>query len=404
MIRLMHTSDWHLGRKLYDRTRLPEQQSFLDWLIDEINQNEIDLLLLAGDVFDSSVPSAQSTDTFYRFLFRFYEETSATAIIISGNHDSAIRLTAPRQFLKIARIHLVGNVNSENADYLIDYQKGDEKIAIVALPYLPEGEILNHVSFEEEVDSARRYREAIKRIYENAKAPVPKDCPLVVMGHLFLDGASTTESERTIQIGGSMPVRLDDLPSKACYAALGHLHRPQKFERNGLLATYSGSPIPMTFKEAEYDKKLFLIDIAADQSITFREKVIPVFRPLVRVQGTFEEIMNTAARQNWENHFIEVELRIDQPEVGMSDQIRGAFAERGGEVASVQTLLNQQEENELTAAEVTSQSPQDIFSKFYQDRFGESKDAKTKEVFEAYQTTFNELIEIWQKQQMEDTE
>jgi exonuclease SbcD len=403
MIRLLHTSDWHLGRKLYDRSRLPEQQAFLDWLLEEIKQNQVDLVLLAGDVFDSSVPSAQSTDAYYRFLFRLYQETSATAIIIAGNHDSAVRLAAPRQFLKIARIHLVGNLNPDNDDCRIFYEKGAEKIAVVALPYLPEGEILSHVSFEEEIASARRYREAIRKIYENASAGIT--CPLVVMGHLFLDGATSTDSERTIQLGGSLPVTLDDLPPNTRYAALGHLHRPQKFEKNGILAVYSGSPLPMTFKEAEYAKKLFLIDIAADQSVTLHEKIIPVFRPLVRVHGTFEEIMNAAAQQDWEKHFIEIELQIDQPEIGMSDQIRGAFAERGGEVASVQTVLrNQNDEHELTADEVTSQSPQDIFGKFYRDRFGEPGDAKAEQVFEGYQTSFNELIELWRNQEVEGAE
>lgn len=399
MIRLLHTSDWHLGRKLYDRSRLPEQEAFLNWLLDEIKANQVDLLLVAGDVFDSSVPSAQSTDAWYRFLFRFYQETSATAIIIAGNHDSAVRLAAPREFLKIARIHLVGNLSAGD-NFPIFYEKGSEKLAVIALPYLPEGEILNHVSFEEEIASARRYREAIRRIYQNAGAGI--SCPLVVMGHFFLDGATPTDSERTIQIGGSLPVTLDDLPV-AAYAALGHLHRPQKFEKNGRLATYSGSPLPMTFKEAEYEKKLFLIDLAPDHSVTLHEKIIPVFRPLVRVRGTFEEILNTALLHSWENHFIEVELQIDQPEIGMSDQIRGAFAERGGEVAAVQTVLrNQNDASELTADEVTSQAPNEIFSKFYRDRFGEPGDEKAEKILADYLSSFNELLALWRNQQVED--
>lgn len=413
-MRLLHTSDWHLGRKLYDRPRLEEQKLFLDWLLKVIQEQAVEVLLLAGDVFDTSVPSAKAMDLFYDFLFQFYEKTSATAVIISGNHDSATRLAAPREFLKIARIHLIGAMPNSNDDhpvagqqYVIPIQKNNEEIAVVALPYLPEGEILSHVSFEEEIDSARRYREAIRCLYARAVKDLAPEIPQILMGHFFMGGGKITDSERTIQVGGSLPVTPADLPATASYAALGHLHRPQQFKKHHFPVVYSGSPIPLTFQEAEYDKKVFLVDTEPGNPVKVSEIVVPVFRPLVRVSGTFEEIMNTALSGDWAGKLIEVTIELSTPQVGLSDQIRQAFAEQAGEVASVQALEKVVEsENELSAEEVTSQSTEEIFRRFYFERQGEPADPEAETVFADFQTTFHELMALYnlRQTQKEDAE
>lgn len=406
-MRLLHTSDWHLGRRLYDRPRQDEHRQFLAWLLEIIKKEKIDVLLLAGDVFDSTVPAASVVDMYYQFLFQFYQQTGAHAVIISGNHDSALRLAAPRDFLKIARIHLVGHMpdegNRENDGgnpFLISIRKESEKIAVVALPYIPEGEILSHVSFEDEIESSRRYCQAIKKLYEEAVSQIPAGVPAVLMGHFFLAGGQVGESERPIQVGGSQPVGLQDLPESIHYAALGHIHRPQRFQHGNALVTYSGSPIPMTFKEAEYDKKLFILDIKSGKPVALQEIVIPVFRPLVRVKGDFQQILQAAEDGEWEGKFVEVQLELDTPEVGLSDQIRAAFAQRGGEVASVQaTLVNQAEENILTQEELESHSPDAIFERFYVDQFGEPEDDETKNRLEHYLSTFKDLLKLHEQKQ-----
>lgn len=399
-MRLLHTSDWHLGRKLYDRPRIEEHQQFLDWLLQLIEAKQIDVLLLAGDVFDSSIPPARVVDMFYHFLFRLYKETTATAVIIAGNHDSAMRLAAAREFLKIARIHLIGSMPSEAAQYVIPITKNGEEIAVVALPYLPEGEILSHVSFEKQIDSTRRYREAIKMLYQKSLQAIPQEIPKIIMGHFFLAGGQMSDSERTIQVGGSLPLTSEDLPSEVNYIALGHLHRPQRFQQNGCPIIYSGSPIPLTFKEAEHAKKLYMIDVKSNKQIEIDEIVVPIFRPLVRVTGTFSQIIAMAETEQWEGKLIEVIIDIDMPQIGLSDQIREAFSKQGGEVASVKTeLIHPQDELELSAEEVTSQSPVDIFKRFYIERYGQPENEESEKIFVSYQKTFNELMAHWHKKQ-----
>ena len=402
-MRLLHTSDWHLGCKLYDRPRINEHQQFLEWLLELIKEQNIDVLLLAGDVFDSSVPSARGMDMYYHFLFQFYQETTASAVIIAGNHDSAMRLAAPREFLKIARIHLVGSMPSEASQYVIPITKYGDEIVVVALPYLPEGEILTHVSFEKEVESARRYREAIRTLYQESLQAIPHRIPKILMGHYFIAGGQIGDMERTIQVGGSLPLTREDLPAEASYVALGNLHRPQRFQQDGCPIVYSGSPIPLTFKEAEYDKKVFMIDLKSNKRIEVHEIGVPIFRPLVRVKGTFAEIMTVAEVEQWEGKLIEVTIDVDTPRIGISDQIRKAFSDQGGEVASVRTeLIRQQDEIDLSAEDVTSQSPEDIFKHFYFERYSEPIDGESQAIFESYQKTFNDLMTLWHKKQVHE--
>ena len=257
-MRILHTSDWHIGHRLYERSRIEEHRQFLDWLLDIINEEKIDALLVSGDIFDSSLPSAESIDLYYRFLFRLYSETDAYAVIISGNHDSAMRLAAPKKFLEMARIHVLGSLSDNLDECIITLSKQDSTIAVVAVPYLSEGEILSHVSFESQIDRAARYREALKALYmrfvsksammnstpsfrrnsllatkTNFDQTFPKfgeETPKILMGHFFIHGGEIGESERSVMIGGSMPVLASDLPEDIDYFALGHLHRPQQIK------------------------------------------------------------------------------------------------------------------------------------------------------------------------------
>ncbi|MBN1349826.1 exonuclease SbcCD subunit D C-terminal domain-containing protein [candidate division KSB1 bacterium] len=397
-MRFLHTSDWHLGRKLYDRPRISEQKQFLDWLLQTIIEQRIDVLLCAGDVFDSSIPPAQVMDLYYHFLFRLYQETSTTAVIIAGNHDSAVRLAAPREFLKLARMHVIGNIAEDKKQVVVPVKKNGTEVNIIALPYVPEGEILSHVSFESQVDSAKRYREAIKILYREAINDLPHEIPIIIMGHYFLSGSQTSESEQIIQVGGSNPLTLDDLPAEAGYVALGHLHRPQQFAREGTPIIYSGSPIPMTFKEARHEKNIFLFDLVADNSFEVHPITVPVFRALVQVTGTFDQIMHEAESGDWEGKLIEVIIDLDIPRIGISDQIRKAFSEKGGEVATVQTqLLHQQDESRLSAEEVTARSPEEIFRQFYIEQYGDPDDDATRAALSAIEKTFSELMDLRHK-------
>jgi exonuclease SbcD len=392
-MRILHTSDWHIGHRLYERPRIEEHRQFLGWLLDIIKEEKIDALLVSGDIFDSSLPSAESIDFYYQFLFRLYSETDASAVIISGNHDSAIRLSAPRKFLEMVRIHIVGKISDNFDECIITLGKQNSTVAIVAVPYLSEGEILSHISFESQIDRAMRYREALKALYLQCVSKISKEIPKILMGHFFVHGGEISDSERTVQIGGSMPILASDLPENIDYFALGHLHRPQQIKGKEYPIIYSGSPLPMTFKEATYDKKLYILDLQTVNS-ELKSITIPVFKELCRVSGNFNEIMAEARSDSydWKDKYIEIQLKLDSPITGASDAIRNAFAQRGGEVLVVETQSpTRSNDSEISAEEIITKSPEDIFEAFYKSKYG---DDEQQQELEELTATFKELLAL----------
>ena len=156
-MRILHTADWHIGQRLHERQRADEHKKFLDWLLKTIQEYQIELLLVSGDIFDTALPSSESIDLYYQFLNTFSKETQAYAVIVAGNHDSPRHLEAPREFLKMGRIHVVG-LASKAEDCVVVLPPDNPRIAVAAVPYLSES-ALRHLSYETEADRNERYRE-----------------------------------------------------------------------------------------------------------------------------------------------------------------------------------------------------------------------------------------------------
>lgn len=383
-MRILHTSDWHIGHRLYERRRIEEHRQFLDWLLTTIQENAVDVLLVAGDIFDTALPSSEATDLYYQFLFRLYRETDAHAVITSGNHDSPRHLAAPRQFLRMGRIHVVG-LASEPADCVFTLPSENPSVAIAAVPYLSENE-LSHISFETEPERAERYRERLKKFYRQCVECMPPRLPKILMGHLFVHGGQVGDSERNIQIGGATAMRIDDFPDHVTYVALGHLHRPHAISGTSYPVQYAGSPLPLRFNEASYRKKAYLLDVPTSGDAQVEEIEIPVFKEIHTVVGEIEEVRSAAMSSEWNGKYIQVQLKLDRPAVGISDEIREMFHQRGGEVLSVEVELPAQTaQQEIPIEEM--QQPTEIFDRFYQERFNESPDALMME-------TFNELLQL----------
>ncbi|NIA03090.1 MAG: exonuclease subunit SbcD [Nitrospirae bacterium] len=389
-MRILHTSDWHIGKKIYDQNRMDEYKQFLDWLLDIIIEKRIDVLLVSGDVFDSSVPPAEATDLYYRFLFDLHQRTNAHAVIIAGNHDSAIRLAAPRNFLKMADIHVIGGINGSIRDCVVNMDIDGQTSAFAAVPYLNEGDILEHVSFEKEIERAQRYREALKNIYLECMAAMQGADLSILMGHYFVQGSTVSDSERLVQIGGIQSVHSEDLPCDVDYIALGHLHRPQQIPGNSCPIVYPGSPLPLSFKEAEYDKKVFMIYLDGEIS-EMEEIIVPTFRELVRVEGMLDEVKTRANFEDWKNKYIEVRVQLAGPRIGVGDEIRQAFADRGGKVLVVESMLPKNDGETISAAGIKTRSPAEIFQEYYNYRYGESS---SPEDLDDLLVTFNELLEM----------
>ena len=367
-MRILHTSDWHIGHRLYERRRIEEHRQFLDWLLTTLQENAVDVLLVAGDIFDTALPSSEATDLYYQFLFQLYDETHAHAVITAGNHDSPTRLAAPREFLRMGRIHVVG-LASEPAECVLSLPSENPSVAIAAVPYLSESE-LSHISFETEPERAERYRERLKVFYRQCVERMPPGVPKILMGHLFVHGGEESGSERNIQIGGATAMQISDFPDDVAYIALGHLHRPHGISGASYPVQYAGSPLPLRFNEANYSKKVYLLDVPASGDVWVEEIEVPIFKELRTVAGNLDEVGLMAMSPEWDGTYIQVQLKLERPEVGISDRIREMFHQRGGEVLSVEVELPAQTERQEIPIEDMRQ-PTEIFEQFYREKFNE---------------------------------
>ena len=385
-MKIMHTADWHIGQRLHERSRLDEHGQFLDWLLNTIQEHQVELLLISGDIFDTALSSSDSTNLYYRFLYRLSDETEAYTVITAGNHDSPRHLEAPREFLEMGRIYVVGTAE-EPAKCVVTLPRDNPRVAVAAVPFLSESD-LRHLSYETEVDRNERYREWFKAFYADCVAAMPTELPKILMGHLFVQGGKIGNSERNVQIGGATATHASDFPENVSYVALGHLHRPQTIKGTDYPIRYSGSPLPLRFNEAEYRKKVYLLELSDDGTLIRDEEIeIPIFKELCTVEGDEVSVLSQAMTEDWVGKYIQVKLKLDAPRVGISDEIRKQFGDRGGDVLSVELELPEMVQGPTIPVE-DMKRPEEIFEQFHRAKFdGEPPD-------ETLAQTFSKLVQL----------
>lgn len=298
-MKILHTSDWHIGRMLYGRKRYDEFEAFLSWLAGTIHTEKVDVLLVAGDVFDTSTPSNRAQALYYRFLCEVASGSCRHVVVIAGNHDSPTFLDAPKELLRSLNVHVIGAASQQYQDevLLLKNPAGVLEAIICAVPYLRDRDIRSAEPGESIADKERKLFEGIRAHYQKVcelgarkRDASGLDIPMIGMGHLFTAGGQTTDGDgvRDLYVGSLGHVTAHIFPDCIDYLALGHLHVPQKVNALEHMR-YSGSPIPMGFGEANQEKSVCLVE--------FNGKVpaisllnVPVFQKLERVQGDWDTI------------------------------------------------------------------------------------------------------------------
>ena len=297
--RILHTADWHLGKMLNEQSREGEQKRFLDWLLNQVVALEVDAVLVAGDVFDSANPPQSAEALYYDFVAELNRKSSASLVLIAGNHDSANQLEAPKRVLKALRTHVHGAIADDPADRLLLLPSAEApKVAIALVPFLREKDLRVGKSGDKEAEVRTEIVGGISRVYEEtAKAAkaAKMACPIIATGHLTVAGASSSESERDIHIGGLGAVDSSVFPEIFAYVALGHLHRPQSTDKAGRVR-YSGSPIALSFSEVDDKKEIRLLDVTR-KGVVQSAVPIPVFRQLVQLITSLEALDEDLAAQ-----------------------------------------------------------------------------------------------------------
>jgi exonuclease SbcD len=303
MLALLHTSDWHLGRALYGRSRYDEFAAFLDWLAETMRHEHVEVLVVAGDVFDTTTPTHHAQALYYGFLRKVAAGAVCRhVVIVAGNHDSPSFLDAPGELLSALDVHVVGRKRDDPADevLLLENADGTAEAVVCAAPFLRDRDLREVEPGESVADKEAKLLQGLRTHYAQLaeiaeEKRAGRDIPVVAMGHLFTDGGKTMEEDgvRELYVGSLAHVPIELFPSGFDYLALGHLHMPQTV-RGAEHVRYSGSPLAMGFSEAAQEKSVCRVVFDGRAPVVTRIP-IPVFRKLARVEGNWAQIERSLA-------------------------------------------------------------------------------------------------------------
>jgi len=386
-MRILHTADWHLGQLFHEYDRTFEHQQFLNWLLETIKEEKIDVLLVSGDVFDISNPAAASIRMFYTFLQRAtLENPDLQMIITAGNHDSAARLEAPKPLLESSNIHLVGTVEKNN-DGSINYDKltiplhdkrGEIKSWCLAIPFLRIGDYptIPTVSNPYSEGVSTVYREAFT--FANTKKQANQT--IIAMGHLHTHHTEISDMDKTERLimGGVEGIPATAFHPEIKYVALGHIHKAQRIGGNEHIR-YCGSPLPMSFSERTYKHQVVLFDL--DNEITALKTIeIPVTIPLLRIPlkaEPLDQVLLKLHQLNDKNEvevapYLEIQVLLEEPEPALRHKIDEVLKYKNVKLARIQPYYpnKKQSSSESISQELLNDlQPIDVFSKSYQAKY-----------------------------------
>ncbi|WP_319783101.1 exonuclease subunit SbcD [Oceanisphaera sp. IT1-181] len=299
-MRILHTSDWHLGQHFMGKTRLEEHQAFLRWLVEQVQSQAVDAVLVAGDVFDTGTPPSYARELYNDFIVEL-QQTGAQLVILGGNHDSVAMLNESRGLLGCLNVQVIPGVLADIEHQVLTLYKGDGEPGAVlcAVPFIRAREVMSSESGQSASDKQQSLQQAIaahyqqlferaEKLSQNHEAAHGRRLPIIGTGHLTTVGASSSDSVREIYIG-----TLDAFPANAFppldYLALGHIHRPQKVGGHEHMR-YCGSPIALSFDEVGQQKEVLLVDLDENGLSAITPLAVPIFQPLARVKGNLVEL------------------------------------------------------------------------------------------------------------------
>lgn len=372
---ILHTSDWHIGKRLMDRERLPEQIAALDEIVRICDERDVDLVLVAGDVFDTYMPSADAEEVFFRAVKRIAGEKRAV-VIVSGNHDDGVRLAASAPLAAEEGIYLFGGgcdavpVGGDRAvkavasgeGYVVIANARGEQVYINALPYPNEARLK-----EEKTDES--YADKLRRWIARGEAGFSGNMPHILLSHLFVAGGKVSESERDIDLGGARAVPVS-LFSAFDYVALGHLHKPQKLSGN---VRYSGSLLQYSFDE--FEKKQVILLHTQEKSLEIEEIPLLSGRKLVRLE---EENVERAAAllKQYPGAFIELTLRLSAPLTSQETQLL-----RAANDGLVSLIVRTRAASSTPVIKRSSLSSKQLFEEYYRCVYGEDPASDLTQAF-----------------------
>ncbi len=393
MIKILHSADWHLGKKLFRHERLSEQKLFLDWLLERTIKENIDLLLISGDIFDHPIPPNDALSLYYDFLYQI-SQTQTQVAIISGNHDSGQFLAAPKELLKKDNIFIWGQLEADLNNHHKVFHFKDEDVLVTALPYFRHHEILKHLK---KTDCSQDEMENFfKDFFESSKKKKTGNTVYsVLMAHHLFGQYESAGSEQVVSLSGMDSIGRNLYQDYYDYVALGHIHKTQTLHHNPLVI-YPGSPIPMRFGESnkKYISEIFIINGEATQSFIN----VPNHLPLIQIKATENNIYEKLDKLIEESEayqlgtLLEIKIEMSAPRSGLVDEIKNYLKTSNVMLMSFFAMTNGSHETKKVS-DITKFDPQELFEFYYRTKYPDSDlPRELKEDFQSLMSRAQENI------------
>lgn len=367
-MRLIHTADWHLGRRFRGIDRTPEIAIALQKLLKQAKALNVDAVLIAGDIFDVPNPTAYAERIAYQFFCEL-QAAEIPAIAIAGNHDSASRIDSIAQLLSLAGVRALGKVRRSADGGTINLNTKSGKLCVGAMPFASEQKLLDANSLWQSDARERRkdYREMVANVLQDLTSDFRDNTVNILMGHMSIDGAKLAKSEVAYYTREKYLLSSQTLPPEAQYIALGHIHIHQRIAKNSP-AYYSGSLIQLDFGEAEQEKGFYLIEVEPGSPARVEFKPVTCHKPLKVLKCDNHNLDETLEAHRYHPGFLKVIVEMESPQIGLADRVRQICSQalliepRYPEASLQMTEINHIDPNNF--------DPAAEFCNYYQNRLG----------------------------------
>lgn len=397
-MKILHTADWHLGQRLKNLLRDEEHQAFFEWLFQTINDEGVELLIVAGDIFDIMNPPNSSRSLYYQFLARLNTSTSCRhVVIIGGNHDSPNMLDAPKELLASLNIYVIGSAKEQLKEEIIILKKeGEIEAVLAAVPFLRDQDLRRSTIGEGELERYEKVQKGLinhyNQVAELVKPYEKYDVPIIATGHLYATNAVTHgENQNNIYMGSVENIAGHHFPTIFDYIALGHIHTAQSIgELNHI--RYSGSPIALSFKEASEPKSVTIIDFDGRKIKEIKKEPVVKHRKLQNIEGTLEEVIEKLRKIELKERRFKtwVKVEVNTPTYKLEDreQIEALCKAKNIELLllKIKAPLGNSLEEKYYEVDLDDLQPKDIFK--------QKCNGLSESDMELMLDTFDELL-IW---------
>ncbi len=394
-MKILHTSDWHLGKSLEQFSRIKEQEQFLQELKEIVIDEKIDLILVAGDIYDTSNPPAEAEKLFYKYIEEINNNGEVPIVLISGNHDSSKGVIVSNPILNKSGVFIIGKYSDivpmtkgKNFEVIQAFEGGfklkvkDEVVTLINMPFPSEQSLNEMLKFETEKDYQKEYSHKVTRLIEKSAENLSCDTINILMSHIFAQGGKIDDGEREIQIGGGYTVQIEDITPDFDYIALGHMHQPQKLNKSSCEhCYYSGAPIQYTKSGANRAKSVNIVTIDDKKNIEVTQKLLRDYKPIRIIRAdSFEDAKEQLELLIDLDCYVYFELNIGnlpQSEINELKQMKA-------DIVNIEFRKNIYNDD-VFDEDFQSMSIEEAFKEFYKSR-------KNKDIGDETLKIFSELV------------